>query len=309
MYSVTIFKNTYDNQTNRVMQYETWDDLVRMFFNLSKKPGEKGGRNSSPLVSPALYIESSTRSNKNVMAWSRWCCLDVDDFSCDGDLLPSLQSICGEYRFACYSTASSTTNNPKFRLVFDLTDSVERDQIPHFWYALNKMFDGLGDEQTKDLSRMYYVPAQYPEAFNFFFQNEGKVLNPLDVMEAYPYIQTNGGATFIDRLPDALRDEVLNYRKSKLNRDITWTSYRDCPFFPKQLAAEYVTISGTGWYSKLYAIMIATAGNALKKNYDITAKEIATLVRELDNETGNWYDNRPLELEADRAIEYVYSKM
>lgn len=309
MYSVTIFKNTFDNQTHRVMQYETWSDLVRMLLNLSKKPGEKGGRNSSPLISPASYVVDGTRSNKNVVAWSRWCCLDVDDFYCDGDPVSSLQSICGEYRFVCYSTASSTPNHPKFRLVFDLTDIVERDQIPHFWFALNKMFAGLGDEQTKDLSRMYYVPAQYPEAFNFFFENEGKVLNPRNVMEAYPYVQTNGGETFLDRLPDALRDEVLNYRKSKLNRDITWTSYRDCPFFPKQLASEYVTISGTGWYSKLYSIMIATAGNALKKNYDITAKEIATLVRELDNDTGNWYDNRPLELEADRAIEYVYSKM
>jgi len=30
------------------------------------------------------------------------------------------------------------------------------------------------------------------------------------------------------------------------------------------------------------------------------------LCKQLDNETGNWYTNRPLEVEADRAVEYAY---
>jgi len=47
----------------------------------------------------------------------------------------------------------------------------------------------------------------------------------------------------------------------------------------------------------------------LKNNYDITAREIADLCKQLDNDTGNWYDNRPLELEADRAIEYIYKTL
>ena len=105
MYSVTIFKNTFDNKTHRIMSYETWDDFVRMLKNLSTKPGEKGGNNSSPLISPARYIEHSTRANKNVVEWSRWCCVDVDDYDIMSDLTKSLQQICGEYRFVCYSTA------------------------------------------------------------------------------------------------------------------------------------------------------------------------------------------------------------
>lgn len=305
MYSVTIFKNTFDNKTHRVMSYETWDEFVQMLKNLSNKPGEKGGNNSSPLISPALYTESSTRSNKNVVEWSSWCCIDVDDFDVMSDLSKSLQQICGEYRFVCYSTASSTPIHPKFRIVFPLTVKLPAKDIPHFWYALNKRFESIADEQTKDLSRMYYVPAQYPDAFNFFFTNEGKVIDPYEFMEAYPYTKISG-ETFLDRLPEALREEVVNYRKAKLNRDVTWTSYQDCPFFPKKLASEYQTISKTGWYHKMYQIMVAIAGNAISKNYDISAQEIATLCKELDNATGNWYDNRPLELEADRAIEYIY---
>ncbi len=55
--------------------------------------------------------------------------------------------------------------------------------------------------------------------------------------------------------------------------------------------------------------MVAIAGNAVKKQYPITANEISKLCRELDMETGNWYKNRPLDKEADRALEYVYKNM
>ena len=40
-----------------------------------------------------------------------------------------------------------------------------------FWYALNKELGDIGDPQTKDLSRMYYVPGKYEGAYNFIFNN------------------------------------------------------------------------------------------------------------------------------------------
>ena len=173
MYHVTVFKNRFDNRTYNVKSYESWSELVQMSKNLSVKKGSKGGNNSSPLISPALYVQKSTRSNRNVERWSRWCAVDVDDFDIHtGDVKHSLQSICGNYSFVCYSTASSTPINPKFRLVFPLTREIDKDEIPHFWYAFNKHLKDIGDKQTKDLSRMYYVPAEYPEAFNFIFTSD-----------------------------------------------------------------------------------------------------------------------------------------
>ena len=56
----------------------------------------------------------------------------------------------------------------------------------------------------------------------------------------------------------------------------------------------------------LYRILCSTASNAIRSEYPITAAEIATLAREIDKETGNWYANRPLEVEADRALEWAY---
>lgn len=305
-YSLTIFKNTFDNKTHRVQEFDSWDGLESLLYSLSKQKGEKGGSNSSPLISPARYISDTTRSNKNVDVWGGWAALDVDDFVVVGDLESVLQEKFGEYYYICYSTASSTSEQPKFRLVFPLTREVHSKDLPHFWFAMNKEFDELGDEQTKDLSRMYYVPAQYPNAYNFIFTNKGVKIDPDMLMNKHSYVETQG-KTFMDRLPPELQKAVMEHRKNSLdNTDINWTSYRDCPFFPKRLEQEYRAITGTGWYHKMYQIMIAIAGNAVSKGYPISATQIAQLCSELDRETGNWYENRPLDKEADRALEYIY---
>jgi hypothetical protein len=313
-YSLTIFKNTYDNQTHRGMNFGTWDKFVQLLHELYTQKGEKGGRNSSPLISPARYDVDTTRSNKNVSEWSGWACLDVDDYVVHSDSVRSpiecltiqLEQMFGRFEYVCYNTASSKAEKPKFRLVFPLTRKVSRKELPHFWFAMNKQFDGLGDAQTKDLSRMYYIPAQYPDAYSFFFRNDGVELDPDMLMNKYSFVEQQGN-TFMDRLPPELQAAVMAHRKNSLdNTDITWTSYRDCPFFPRRLEAEYRSISETGWYGKMYAIMIAIAGNAYKKGYPISSTQIAQMCSELDLETGNWYENRPLNKEADRALEYIY---
>ena len=120
MYQITIFKNTYDNKTHRQMTLGSWSAFTKFLTKLSQEPGVKGGNNSSALLSPALYVKDSTRSNRNVSGWSRWCAVDVDDFDIHtGDLRHNLQEICGKYRWLCYSTASSTpVNPPSVSLIF-----------------------------------------------------------------------------------------------------------------------------------------------------------------------------------------------
>jgi len=315
MYHVTVFKNTYDNKTHKTHSCKDLDSFVKLLKAASMLPGNKGGPLSSPLLSMAVYKEGTTRSNDNVEKWSQWVAVDVDDMELDntyesnplGWIKNKLQQIIGDYYYICYSTAGSRTDNPKFRIVFPLISEVDREMIKHFWYALNTEIEGLADKQTKDLSRMFYVPAIYPSAYNFFFINESSnFINPDELMAKHHY-QEKEGKTFLDRLPKALREEVLEYRKGQLdNTEISWTSYHDCPFFPKKLATEYRTITGSGWYHKMYQIMIAIAGNAISKKYPITSTQIADLCRQFDRETGNWYQNRPLEREADRALEWVY---
>ena len=303
--SLTLFKSIFDNKTNKRIDAKDFDAFESVLYDLSEKPFKN--KKDAMLMSPAVYTADTTRKNDNVIEWAGWCAVDVDEYTPKGDLKDDLVKRFSAYRFVCYSTASSKNNQPKFRLVFPLKRSVENDGIKRFWYALQSELGDLGDRQTKDLSRMYYIPGKYASADNFIWSHrDGNPIDPDELIFKHPMPEKQSLNNFFDRLPEAVQQEIVNYRKEKLDANFEWSSYHDCPFWPRQLAAEYQTISQTGWYAKMYAIMVATAGNAIRRKYPITASEVSILCRQFDEDTGNWYKNRPLDKEADRALEYVY---
>ncbi len=301
MVSLTIFDSIYDNNTSKRVDYKDFDQFEQILYKLAKEKSFKQ-KKDAPLISPATYVESSKRANANVVAWGGFGIVDVDDYVGN---VEDIQKQYESYRYVCYSTASSTKENPKFRLVFPLTKWVDNEQIKHFWYALNKEIGDIADVQTKDLSRMYYIPATYEGAHNFIFSHDGKIMDPDELMEKHRYISTSD--SFFDRLPESIRNGLIEHRKQQLNnKDFTWSSYRDCPFVNQRQVEEYKKITDTGWYYKMYQIMVTVAGNATKRGYPITAQEIAYICRDLDNDTGGWYGKRDLTKEADRAIEYIF---
>lgn len=309
-YSLTVFDSIFDNKTSKRLDFKEWGDFEALLYRLAKLPGYKAKKGekkkSSSLISPAIYQPDSTRANSNVTAWASWAALDVDNAT---GTIESMLAPYREYYFVCYSTASSTVEKPKFRLVFPLTQHVQAESIRHFWYALNKNFNSIGDEQAKDLSRMYYVPAQYPNAHNFIFTNAGKTIDPYELMALHPYLEKKAGS-FMERLPDGIQKAILEMEKEKMiNRDVSWNSYRDCPFVNKKLVNEYRSISsidGSGRYRMIYKLMTSIACNAVKRKYPISSTEVAELVAELDRDTARIYQKRPLKVEAERAIEYAY---
>ena len=158
---------------------------------------------------------------------------------------------------------------------------------------------------------MYYIPATYAGANNFIFTNVGDYIDPDALCAKWKYNdQRTNSNNFFDRLPEKWQQQIIEHRKSQLeNVNVHWSGYRDCPFWPKKLASEYQVINNTGWYHKMYQIMVAVAGNAIKNEYPITVQEITQMCRQFDAETGNWYATRPLEKEADRALQFVYKSM
>lgn len=307
--SITLFKSIYDNKTNRRVDLHDFNAFERVLYDLAEVP--RASKKDAELMSPATYQPDTTRANKNVIEWAGWCAVDVDDFEFMGDLKDELVNRFSSYRWVCYSTASSTSSSPKFRLVFPLRQAVRSERIKSFWYALQTELGELGDKQTKDLSRMYYIPGKYASADNFIFSHRnGDSIDPDVLIKKHPMAEKPSGNSFFDRLPEKMQKEIIEHRKSSLdNNNVHWSSYRDCPFFPRNLENEYRAISNTGWYHKMYQIMVALAGNAIKNKYPITANEISVLCRELDMDTGNWYADRPIDKEADRALEYVYKNM
>lgn len=306
--SLTLFNSIFDNKTEKRMDFSDWQQFEKLLYDLSKI--RRKNKKDAQLISPATYCTDTTRANDNVVNWAGWAAVDVDDHVFEGDLQSELFNRYGNWYYVCYSTASSTTDHPKFRLVFPLKGKIEASSIKKFWYALNTELGSIGDRQTKDLSRMYYIPALYDGANNFIFTNTaGSWIDPHALIDKHP-LPEKKGATFFDRLPEEMQKMIVQHRKDQMdNSSIKWTSYHDCPFVNKNLIVEYKAITGSGWYHTMYRIMVSIAGNAVKREYPITVQEIVQLCKELDMETGNWYDNRPLDKEAERAIEFVYSNM
>lgn len=318
MFSLTVFKSIFDNKTDTRVDFETFEQFEKSLYYLSTIKGYKAKRgefvkNASPLISPAVYRADTTRANANVIEWAAWAALDVDNATYDGDLEDALAKLYPDIYYICYSTASSTRAAPKFRLVFPLNRSVGSEEIKHFWFALNTEFGMVGDTQTKDLSRMYYVPAVYPNAHNFIFTHRTDKFLDVDVLLGkHPFTAPSSSSSFMDRLPENMQKEIIKHRQQKLEegkREFEWTSYNDCPFLSKNLIADYKTISrvdGSGRYSMIYKIMTSIACNAVKRKYPITEYEIVDIVRNLDRDTSNRYAKRPLNVEASRAIEFAY---
>ena len=301
-YSLTLFTSQYDNATDKTMKFDSWSDFVLLLRGLSQR--KLKGKMEAPLISPAQYELGTTRANRNVVDWGHWCCVDVDDYEGDIDTILTRFE---ENDMVMYSTASSKEEQLKFRLVFNLDRRVQAEELRHFWFAINKYLGDLGDPQTKDSSRMYYIPAEYLNAYNFFHVTTGNPLQVDTLLRTYEYVAPSGNS-FLDRLPEGMKDKVLQHRRDSMdNLDITWAGYGDCPFVNRRMVAEYKSIAGTGWYAFMYKLMTSIAANAVRSKYPISAQQIANLCREIDRETGGWYDNRPLEREAQSAISWAYA--
>ena len=283
------------------MDYDSFDDFEKVLYRLAN--GEKYQKKTdAPLISPATYKTGTTRANANVTAWGGFGIVDVDDY--EGSI-ENIHDKYSNYKYVCYSTASSTKEHPKFRLVFPLTEQVTADKIKHFWHALNKEIGDIADAQTKDLSRMYYVPSKYKDAYNFIFTHDGELMDPKVLMEKHRYVVKSD--SFFDRLPEAIKKGLLEHKKNQLNNtNYSWTGFADCPFVNKKQVEDYKAITGGGWYLQMYKIMVSTAGNAMQRGYPITAREIAWICQDLDNQTGSWYGKRDMVKEAERAIEFCF---
>src|SRR6056300_710630 len=132
MIKFTIFKSLFDVKTHRCIELKDFDAFEQVLYKLASE--SKRSKKDAELISPATYKPDTTRKNDNVVEWSGWCAVDVDDFIFEGDLHDHLVKVFHSYRFVCYSTASSTVDLPKFRLVFPVTKAVRNGDIKAFWY-------------------------------------------------------------------------------------------------------------------------------------------------------------------------------
>ena len=321
-YITTIFKNIFDNDASNSIEFKNWESFERFLYDLSNrsafkpKRGERipWGKKSALLLSPANYNETNLRRNVNVLDWT-WCALDVDDHDFDPelDLKDQLVERIGDYYFIISSTASSKREHVKFRLIFPFKTKLPADNIPDFWFAINRQVGNVGDAQTKDMSRMFYTPGRYENAFHFFIVNEGQFMDPFALISKHPNLKKKP-KNFMESLPKAARDLMIDFKRkqSKAVLSYTWNSYKNCPFVNKSVIKNFTTVAtidNSGRYFKLYKIMVSIAANAIHKKYPITPGQIVDLINQIDIDNGARYQGwRDMQKEAEHAITYAYEK-
>ena len=320
----TIFDSIYDNRTHNIITKRNWSQFSNFLFELSKIPYTK---KTAPLISPAIYKSGTTRSNANVIAWAGWTAFDIDNnyFKSVDQIQTYMDQQYPDHAYCCYSSASCKKEHLKFRIIFPLLTWIEDpDKIQIFWYCMNKKLSGLVDQQTKDRSRMFYVPADYQEAeLKFFWISDGKTfINPfevintsnIDINEITLSTQSKRNSSFLATLPLELQKTIAMNRKRQLEingKFYNWTSWKNCPFCRNEAVNRYKEIVLTrseGRYLGLYKLMVDIARTAILKEYPITEQEIASLVHEIDNELDGYYQNRKIDTEIKNAISYAYTQ-
>ena len=135
-------------------------DLLEEYFNEVRAPENK--LINTPYIMPAIFDDNNGFRNAcNATGISSWFAVDIDE---NIEIVILRNIFKGNRLDGCiYSTTSHTKNNHKLRGIFKLDRPVHKDDYAEFWNATNEMFGGKLDPVTKDISRIYFVPAKWSQ--------------------------------------------------------------------------------------------------------------------------------------------------
>lgn len=275
-----------------MIEKDSWDDFVMEMVEFAEEEYES--KDDAMLMSSAIYGENSNRNNDNVIGWDMLM-LDIDSGETPGDVRKLLKGL----EFFMYNTASSSMDEPKFRIILPFTTMVDADIIPKAWYAFVKLTGLNVDIQCKDKSRIYYLPGQYETSSrDILIHEHGEHLNVIKLIEA---VDMSGYKEYVQNYIDI--STLKNYSKNNLD---------SCLFIKKSMIDDYLNLAPgeDQHYRAMYKFMLRVAGAASRWGYYIEPDHLGALASELDlKKDGRWNKQGRLWIkEAQNAVDRVYGK-
>lgn len=170
---VTYYRGKKSNKP-QLEREGTWRSFVA---SLVEEGHERRKTKDGPLFSLVRLKDGKTRANEHVAEVHGWA-LDLDQAD-DEQIAGTLAALnAAGLAYVCYSTFSDSPKQQKLRAVGPLLEPMSANGWPRVWRALVTKFSPWADEQCKDVSRMYYLPACQPGAEPMLFVQPG---SPLDV--------------------------------------------------------------------------------------------------------------------------------
>lgn len=150
----------------------TWQQFCAEFSSHKQVPE----KTDAACWSSSTYKAGDKRGNKNVVAISM-AVIDVDNGLPVEILIKQIEG----YAYHIHSSFSHTLTNPKYRVILPLGQPIEAAEWNQTWLRINAWVGGINDPSTKDVGRIYFMPAcPLHSKDKFVFTGEGKLLNISD---------------------------------------------------------------------------------------------------------------------------------
>jgi hypothetical protein len=147
---------------------------------------ENAVKTDGALWSPVEYYPSTTRGNRNVR-FIEALVVDMDGESFREARLDGLE-------WFAYSTYSHSDSDPHYHLVLPLAERVPASLWRAVWQGLHERLNLVGDPQTKDPARLFYLPQHAPGETFEFHEGRGVLLDTdfsWDVVEQFKPVQSH----------------------------------------------------------------------------------------------------------------------
>ena len=159
----------------------SWDQLRELLLYHEENDSKTDGA----LWSPVEYYPDTTRGNRNVR-FIEALVVDMDGESFREARLDGLE-------WFAYSTYSHRDDDPHYHLVLPLAERVPAGLWRAVWEGLHQRLNLVGDPQTKDPARLFYLPQHAPDQTFEFHEGRGALLDTdfsWDVVEQPKAVQS-----------------------------------------------------------------------------------------------------------------------
>ena len=141
---------------------------------------ENDVKQAGALWSPVEYDAGTTRGNRNVR-FVEALVVDMDGEAFDDARLDG-------FEWFAYSTYSHRLDDPHYHLVFPLAEKVPASLWRVVWAELHDRIGLVGDPQTKDPARIFYLPQHAPDQPFEFHEGHGALLDSSLRLDVEPVI-------------------------------------------------------------------------------------------------------------------------
>ena len=158
-----LFANTKSIYPKRFAS--SWEQLKELLSFHEENAVKAAGA----LWSPVEYDQGTTRGNRNVR-FVEALVVDMDGEAFDEARLDGLE-------WFAYSTYSHRLDDPHYHLVLPLAERVPASLWRVVWAELHDRVGLVGDPQTKDPARIFYLPQHAPDQPFEFHEGHGVLLD------------------------------------------------------------------------------------------------------------------------------------